>query len=188
LNISGGKTFLRAKHLEDYSITLIFFAVSETEISAIMTRANGEKIENQLKEISTTSITVPITRQLNAEETKIFSQAICKEDFTCIYCGHLHPWNTLRCHKEAIILGEIVYPSLRDVNTSGFVVFHKTGDKTQIEIHHGNVLRLGFGEVAVKDGQKAPIYGYNEESATWTRGDLMKPYCPLGEDKYAIFI
>jgi hypothetical protein len=184
----NGAASLIAERCEDYSLTVRFLARQEGTVQAMVTHASGTQSTELLTLIEATQFQEPTTGQLTAREQAIFRQAVKREPFSCVHCGQRHPWQTLRCLEGAIILGELVYPSLQSQHAAGFVIFRSIEDEVRFETHPCSVLPLGTEEVAIKEGQRAVVYRFDGQ-AGWVRTErVLEPYQPIGEQRYAVLL
>jgi hypothetical protein len=189
LHNTGQEVSLVAERLEDFAVSVRYFTAQERAVQATMIRASEERISEPLALVDPKEWSRSEVRQLRADEVGIFHRAIQKESFICLHCGHKHPWNTLRCLEGAIILGELIYPSLQSADVTGFVIFRVLKDGIQCETHPCSVLRLGSGVVAMREGQRAVLYRYDVRGEGWMRTDeTLEPYHSLGGQTYAILL
>ena len=187
LNLAAGNASLIGERLEDYSLTLRYFAIDL--VKATMTHANGKKSITPIEAVEDDATVAKQVGWLTTEEVAIFRKAVHQEPFTCIHCGEQHPWDTLYCLHGAIILGELVYLSLQQHNATGFVLFRFSENGVSFELCACNVLRLDIGMVAIKEGKKATIYRFDDQKEEWVKMEgALKPYHQVREGEYAILI
>lgn len=185
LSPSPGRVALVGEHLEDYRLCLSFLAAAGVPPRAHVARASGQYLELPLAETAPGEKDKSAKGQLDAGEAAIVQRALRRESFPCPHCGRQHTWDTLLCTHGAALLGEPVYPTLRDFG--GFVLLRVDGAGVRYEKHRGTVLALGVEDVAVQEGSRAVVYRYNPQAGHWRRtGEALEPYYALGGDTYVV--
>ncbi|MFC1596926.1 hypothetical protein ACFL5Q_03165 [Planctomycetota bacterium] len=189
LHIVENRVSLLGDRLADSSVRLRFLGIDLATIEVVATRASERQTVERLSAIPPDSSFIGSTGELAETERTVFRHALRGEDFDCPLCDKQHSWATLRCREGAVILGELIYPSLQAHNASGFVVFIATEDSVCYEVHPFDVLHLGPDRVAVREGAGAAIYWFDERGERWApSGEMLQPYGALERNKYAILV
>ena len=189
LRMAQGEASLVAGRIEDYTVALRFFVEHDAAVQAVMIHASGARSVEPLEAAAAEAPTEPSIGWLSPDEAKILHKAARKEPFTCLCCGEEHSWNALRCEERSIILGECIYPSLASRTAAGFVVFHVIETGVRFELHPGTALRLGFGDVAIKEGQSAKRYSYDVQGKCWVQARApLEPYHTVGDRAYVVLV
>jgi len=178
---------LVAERLGDYRLPLGFLAPAGNTPTVIVTASSGARSQRSLAQVEHRSPPAAVRGELGPDEAAIARRAVQHESFTCAHCGREHPWDTLRCTAGAALLGESIYPTLRDVH--GFVLLRVTRDRVTYTAGPGPVLPLGPGKVAVYDGIQAVRYNYEPQYGEWRRiGEALPSYARLAEALYALLL
>jgi len=149
-----------------------------------MTHASGKESITPIETVEREAPSASQVGWLTTEEVALFRKVVRQEPFTCTHCGKQHSWDTLYCLHGAIILGELVYPSLQQHNAAGFVLLRFSENAVSFEICACDVLRLDIGMVAIKEGKKATVYRFDDQKEKWVKMEgALKPYHRVREFK-----
>ena len=189
LTITGGEASLTAAQLPDYSITLRYLVEAGSQVQGRLTHASGRETFVSLKPMEASALQPGAFTPLTPEEEAIFCNAIQQRPFTCLHCHSQHPWDTLYCQSGASILGELIYPSLTRAKATGFVLFRQGKSQVGFYPHGCDVLWIGKDCVAIREGNRARIYRYDEGQACWRpTGQSLSCYCKLPGDVYVAIV
>jgi hypothetical protein len=176
----AGAFMLVAERQEDFNTTVRYLG----EAQAVATLASG-----QTRDVALVPAPAPIADetmgQLTPAEAAIFSAALRREAFPCPCCGQAHPWDTLICLAGSTILGKPVYPALQAA-AGHFVLLRADGDAVAYRVHPADVLPLGDGRVAVREGKRATIYAQIAER--WTVERTLEAYQALEGGAHVILV
>lgn len=186
--VTEGAVSLTGERLADFTIGFRCLLEAGGAVQAMAGRASSRETPLALLPVDTAPFPPCPTGQLTPTETAIFRHAAAHEAFTCPSCGKEHGWATLVCYAGASILGDPVYPSLAGQQT-GFVLLRTRPDAIWYQVQPFGILRLGGGRVAVKEGQRAVVYAFDEPSSRWQKtAETLPAYHPVGEGTYAILL
>jgi hypothetical protein len=178
---------LVAERLSDYHLPLGFLAPAGHAPTVILNASSGARSQRSLAQVERRPPPAPVRGELGPAEAAIARRAVQHASFTCAHCGREHAWDTLRCTAGAALLGEIIYPTLREFR--GFVLLRVAEDRVTYTAAPGPVLPLGPGEVAVYDGAQAVLYHYEPQHGEWRRtGEALAPYARLAEELYVVLL
>lgn len=177
----AGAFMLIAERLEQYDTTVTNLG---DEALASATLASGQS-RNLAFVPAATPVATDAWTDMTAEEAAIYRAALCGEAFTCPGCGQSHPWDTRVCLAGATILGTPVYPSLRQA-TGHFVLLRDVGETVEFRVQPADVLPLGDGRVAVREGQRGVIYAFGD--GRWTAQGELAPYQAVEGGAHVILV
>jgi len=184
LGLANGEASLTGTSLQDYNLTLRFF--SSGEVCTTINYASGREEITHIQTIKQDEKHLCHEVSLTRQEADIFKKVINKENFKCICCGEEYTWDTLYCKCNAVILGNLIYPSLQ--NHKGFVLFSKRKVGVYYRLYPYDVLRLNLGVVAIREGNRAVVYHFDYSQEIWRENRTLATYEELGANEYAILI
>lgn len=184
VNVAGAFQLVGEK-LEDFAVTVTYLA-AQADAQATTTLVSGQSRALPLMPTAPVPQSDAWSGQLTPAEAVIFRAALKREAFTCPSCGEQHAWDTLVCLRGSTILGTPIYPSLRNRN-GHFVLFREDGKAVAFRVHPSDVLNLGDGRVAVREGQRGTIYA-NGSAGRWEAKEALQAYQAVGGGAYAVLL
>ena len=189
LTLTGGAAMLVGDRLKDYAVNLQCFIGVGSDLDATVTRASGAQGPLAVAPAALGDVGGADAGRLGPREAEAFRLAVRHQPFRCPVCGEECDWDCLRCHAGGGF-GHLVYPSIAEHVTSGFVVLREERDGVAFQAAGGSVLRLGPGAVVLKaHGQPMAICRFEPRTAAWTpTNQPVETYLKLEGNAYAILV
>ncbi|HEC85794.1 MAG TPA: hypothetical protein ENI48_11215 [Thioploca sp.] len=182
----NGRMMLIGERLETLALELRLLLPKGTPLIVERNYASGRQNRTELSTQPPPSTSEPAAGKLTLAETKRFYQACQKRHYTCPHCDKPHSWDTLYCQEGLSILGELIYPSLREYK--GFVRLC-VQQKSVYYFHHADSLYLGNGVAAIQNQNRIERVRFDSTTGSWVAdGGTLSPYHPLGGKCYALFL
>lgn len=189
LHMDEGICRLTAERSENYGLDIRCRIPTNCCPEVTVIHGSGRRTSVALQPAKTVCSDTGRSGHLTPMEMDILGAAVNRQSFVCPCCGQETAWDQVRCNNSGVIIGEAIYPSLRDIPANAFVIFRMHSAGVEFSVRACDVLSLAGDEAAVREARSTYIYRYDEASGRWERTSRpFGQYQQLGEGVHAILL